>query len=395
MFSNRASSSLQDYCREIYDEGTIIKKQSVQERFNSYAVEFMKSIVAYALSIKLRVGDVNAGKSFSRIIIGDSTAFQLPSGFAVKYKGNGGGASKAGLKIQYCYDLLNPGILDISVYEAINSDYNYPLQDIRKNDLRIEDLGYFKLKRLKDIDEAEAYFLSRIRFGIKVFVLKDGEYVKYDLIKQINKLRTGQIIRQEVYIGEKEKLPVELIIEKVSKKVADEKRRKLKTDKQNKRKAITKQRLIFCDVNAFITNCDEKQLPTDLVRQCYSLRWQIEIMFKAWKSIFNIDKVKPMKIERFECLLYGCLIMIIASTQLLMYYKYKYRKKLKEEISELKFYKTIRSLSADMKIALKNTKSKLLQLLERMDRMVEQFCIKEQKKNKLKPLTILTNLKLT
>jgi len=61
-------------------------------------------------------------------------------------------------------------------------------------------------------------------------------------------------------------------------------------------------------VNAYITNADQDILPTDLIRSIYSLRWQIEIIFKTWKSTFNLDKVKQMKIQRFDCINYGTLI---------------------------------------------------------------------------------------
>ena len=390
-----STQSLEDYCREAFKEGISIRKQSLQERFNGYAADFMKSMVAYALSIKLRVNEVKKSSKFGRIIIGDSTVYQLPPNFAGKYKGTGGGASEAAIKIQYCYDVLGQQIIDVCVQSGTSQDSQYPLQDVQKNDLRVEDLGYFKIQRLRDIQQAGAFFLSRLRLDIKVFILKDGEYECFNLEKEIKKLKRGLITSTEVYIGDKEKFPVRLVLEKVPAAIANEKRRRLKTEKQNKNKRITEKRLVFCDVNAYITNCDEEQLPSRLMRKCYSLRWQIEIMFKAWKSIFKIDKVKQMKLERFECMNYGCLILIIASTQLLMFYKQRYMYKFKEEISELKFYKMIVSLCVELKIVIKNTKQKILQFLDQINFMIQQFCIKEQKKNRLKPLKILTKLKLT
>lgn len=394
-YQKEGTHSLEDYCKEAFKEGISIRKQSLQGRFNVYAVEFMKSMVAYALSIKLRVGEVNTRLKFGRIIIGDSTIFQLPPKFSNKYRGSGGGASQAAVKVQYCYDLLSQQIIDVSVLEGIIPDCSYALQDIQKGDLRIEDLGYFRLQRLRDIHDAEAFFLSRLKFGIKIYVLKDGIYKSFDLLKEVKKMKQGIITSAEVYIGEKEKFPVRLVLEKVSVEIANDKRRRLKTDKQNKRKAISKERLVFCDVNAFITNCNEEQLPNSLIRQCYSLRWQIEIIFKAWKSIFKIDKVKDMKLERFECLHYGCLMLIITSTNLLMFYKQRYLKKYNKEVSELKFYKLIANLHEELKMVLKKTKPKISILMEQIDLMIERFCIKEQKKNRLKPLKILTNLSLT
>jgi hypothetical protein len=389
------TESLEDYCREVYKEGVSIRKQSFHERFNEYAVDFMKSMVSYALSIKLRFNEVKQSSRFSRIIIGDSTVYQLPANFAGKYKGTGGGASEAAMKVQYCYDLLGQHIIDVRVQEGTSQDSKYPLQDLRKDDLRVEDLGYFKIQRFRDIQETGAFFLSRLRFDVKIYVLKNGEYECFNLLKEIKKLKKGLITSTEVYIGDKERFPVRLVLEKVPLAIANEKRRKLKIDKQNKRSGITEKRLILCDINAFITNCNEEQLPTELIRQCYSLRWQIEIMFKAWKSIFKIDKIKQMKLERFECLNYGCLILIIASTQLLMFYKHKYLYECNAELSEIKFFKMIVSFREDLKTVLKKTKQKIAEFLIQIESIIEQFCFKEQKKNKLKPLKILTNLKLT
>lgn len=50
---------------------------------------------------------------FGRIVINDSTVFQLPEEYAEKYKGCGGGASTAGIKNQYCYDLFSQEIIDV------------------------------------------------------------------------------------------------------------------------------------------------------------------------------------------------------------------------------------------------------------------------------------------
>ena len=383
---------MDDLCRELQKDGVQIRKQSLQGRFTEAAANFMRKMVEHALSKKLELDRQKIECQFGRVVIDDSTVFQLPEAYSATYKGSGGGASTAGIKNQYCYDLLAQEIIDITVQQATVPDCKYPLQDLRKNDLRMEDLGYFKIDRFRKIQEAEAYYLSRLKFGVNVYILKQGNYEQLDILKLIGKMKHGEILSLQVYLGEKEKFPTRLVFEKVPEKVANEKRRKLKTDKQNKRKTLSKERLIFCNVNAYVTNCTDEQLPNQLLRQCYSLRWQIEIMFKAWKSFFKIDKVKQMKIERFECFHYGCLMLIIASTHLLRYFKQNHLRKYNKEISELKFFKFISSMKQEMKEAIKKTKLYLTAFIDQLEAIIERTCVKEQKKNRLIPLKILTNL---
>jgi hypothetical protein len=46
------------------------------------------------------------------------------------------------------------------------------------------------------------------------------------------------------------------------------------------------------------------------------LRWQIELVFKTWKSFFEIHKVKRVKKERMECQLLAKLIWILLNWRL-------------------------------------------------------------------------------
>ncbi|EME8127427.1 transposase [Enterococcus faecium] len=41
-----------------------------------------------------------------------------------------------------------------------------------------------------------------------------------------------------------------------------------------------------------VPHCPVPWVKTNQVHSLYSLRWQIELLFKTWKSTFNINQIK-------------------------------------------------------------------------------------------------------
>lgn len=239
------------------------------------------------------------------------------------------------------------------------------------------------------MQDAEAFYLSRLKFDIVVYTFEANEYKVVDLLKLQENLRPGQLQVLTVYLGRENKLPVRLIIEKIPPAVADEKRRKLKSDKQNKRRNLSKERLKFCDINAYITNTDEEQLPAPDVRTYYTLRWQIEIIFKAWKTVYRIDKIKQMKIERFEAIHYGALILILLTNRLLTFCKANLFANDNIELSELKFFKAVKLLLGEVKLMLIYPQKEFLQFITLLLQIAKQSCLKEKKRTKNTPFLII------
>ncbi len=270
----------------------------------------------------------------------------------------------------------------------MQADQVMELPQLQCNDLIIEDLGFFNIDRFKTIIKSNAWFLSRHRFNVTIYTLNGNDYEQFDLLKQERKMDPGDIRSINVFIGAKEKLPVRLILEKVDSRIAAGKRRKLKYDKQNKRKNISSGRLRFCNLNAYITNTTEEQISKHSIRKVYSLRWQIEILFKAWKSVYKIDAVKPMKLERFECMHYGVLLLIILTHHIMAIYKNTMKDRGESEMSELKFFSCIKETLPIFEKAL-NCKQKLRSYFDSLWLMIKTTCLKDQKQLRNTPFTIL------
>lgn len=381
-------ASLQWLCGDLMAHGRCVSKQSLHDRFNARAVAFMKELFLYALATKL---DIPCPKrnGFGRVVVGDSTTIELPEGLRGSYRGFGGSASGAAVKLQYSYDLLSQGDVSLLVQDGSCGDSGQPLVDLREGDLRIEDLGYFALGRFEQVMHAGAFFLSRLRLDTKVYTERDGTYVPLDLASELCHMRPCEPRSLTAYLGAAKKLKVRLVIERVPDAVAGEKRRKLRKYMGWKQKGLTQKRLALCSVNAHITNATEEQLPTDEVRGYYSLRWQVEITFKAWKSVFGIDRVGRMKTERFECMHYASLMLILLTTRLFAFGSSWYLGKGGKEPSMLKFFQIIKAAAPRIRNALQNDRGLLPALIEGLLESVGRIGLKQQKRGRASPYAIL------
>ncbi|MBM7540789.1 transposase [Amphibacillus cookii] len=102
-------------------------------------------------------------------------------------------------------------------------------------------------------------------------------------------------------------------------------------------------------IQMLATNITRQQLDMQALYPIYSLRWQVEILFKTWKSLFDIDKVRAMNPERFECHLYGTLIHILLSSMIAFQCRYYLHKKHQIEGSEYKCIDLAKSAIEDEK----------------------------------------------
>jgi len=336
--------------------GVLMSPQGLNERFNPAAVQLLHDILTELLQRKIAAQTAISGvytKHFRRIRMLDSTVFQLPDVFADKYGGAGGSAHTAGVKIQFECDLLSGNILHLHVGEGKENDQVYGSQcidSLEEGDVRIGDLGYFSLEDFRKIDEKEAYFLSRLKLNTRIYnrnpmpetfrngtVKKHSEYIQIDVEQFLNTLQPGETIElSEVYIGMYEKLPVRVILYRLTEQQLRTRERDIA--KKEKKKGITYKARSkkLSAINFYCTNIPAEYIGTNQIHDFYSLRWQIEILFKTWKSLFSIHVCKKVKLERLECHIYGQLIRIFICSSTMFQMRELLLRKHKKELSEYK-----------------------------------------------------------
>jgi hypothetical protein len=389
--SKSCQISLTEKCQHLLDMGIKITKQGLDKRLNEQASIFLKRVLEELLKIKLIDPQQSRVllKTFKGVKVVDATSFQLPEKMESSYKGFGGGASKSGIKNHYSVDITSAGDVDIEVTHGASSDTKTNLITPQKGILYLYDLGYFTLKTFNNLATNSAFYLCRIKSNTQIWIKTEKGFERLVWKNEMDKMIVGQIKEISVYIGSEKTVECRLVIEKVPQNIADEKRRKLKTDKVNKRKNLSKERLAFCDVNAFITNTSAKQIPADQVRSIYGLRWQIEIYFKTWKSYMNIDKIQNMNVHRFNCTHYGALIYIVLTSKMFFYLKLKHWNTHTVELSELKAMNLLAKRKSQVEKILFEPIKHAKKICSALTHNILNTCIKERKNNKLTPFEVI------
>jgi hypothetical protein len=258
-------------------------------------------------------------EKFRRVRVKDATRFDLPEHLKEYFKGFGGKlTSGAGIGIQYEYDLKNGNTLDFDITDAIRpdcTDAKEKTEDIEAGDLILRDLGYFSINVLREIIDREAFLISRLQTKILVYDLEHQEISFPKLYSWMVKHKITHLQKQ-VLIGKDDKIPVRLIIDIVPEAVYQNRLKKNEQYNRKKGNQTTDDFKARARFNLMITNIPEEDLPDENVYLLYKLRWQIELIFKIWKSTCGIDKLQPMKYHRFICTLYAKLLLVLINNQI-------------------------------------------------------------------------------
>jgi IS4 transposase len=146
--------------------------------------------------------------------------------------------------------------------------------------------------------------VSRFYFRTAVFDLAGQPINLLALLRQQGNLD------QWVRLGQKEKTRVRLVAFRAPAHVANERRRKARAHLQN-RCQLSKAYLELQNWTLFVTNVPAEVLSARQVMELYGQRWQIEIIFKGWKSHFNLEAVScATTAALLEVAIYGKLLFI-------------------------------------------------------------------------------------
>ena len=303
--------SLNDLAQVCADIGVEITAQGLDQRFTEKAVAFLEEMFARAMStfknqIPLPLAIL---QQFNGIYLTDSSVIPLPDSMTQDYRGCGGNGPKASMKVQLVFEFLLGNLAQIALRAGRDPDQSYRdyIQVIPKGALSITDLGYFVLDAIKAIMyERNAYFLSRFLPRVSLLT-PEGE--SFNLLERLQNETRGPV-EFPVLLGKqaKHRLPCRLIALPVPQEVADRRRHKAKEKARRQKTGKSKEVLALMAWTIFVTNVPVEMLSIQQIALLYPVRWQIELVFKLWKSHCGLRRIAGFRRERILVELYGKLI---------------------------------------------------------------------------------------
>ena len=292
---------------------TKVSTQAFDERIDATAMEFMRLCLEKAILMSRRplVFDEGVLAGFDHVYVIDSTNFELHPSLANVFKGCGGGASKAAMRIQFVLDYLT-GTVHIEIGDTKLSDPKTLHAIVRKRGLGmsgiclyLSDLGYFKTATFEEIAAIpDQYFVSKLMFGVK---LADERGKELDLQKLLKKV--PEAFDMTVRIGG---LTCRLVGKRLPDNVVNQRLRKA-NEASERKGGITDAYRLFLHYALCITNLPPRY-SSGVLFVLYRIRWRIELVFKTWKSILSIHKIRSAKHERVMCEVYGKLVLAVLSS---------------------------------------------------------------------------------
>jgi hypothetical protein len=205
-------------------------------------------------------------------------------------------------------DLLTFEVLEILVTDVKESEKLIHFA-YRAGDIVLGDRGYIRRNRVLDVKEQEVEVIGR--FSPSQCPVKDMEGKEILWKEVLSRLAPGQKATLEVKLDDGKRGPQKAWIHLCRKAETEsaEARRKARRKAQKDRRQASELTLLLCEYVMVLTTIGPSELSAEVVLSLYRVRWQIEILFKRWKSLLGLSKLRGKQMSELSwSWLYGKLL---------------------------------------------------------------------------------------
>ena len=267
-----------------------ISAEGLDQRFSDEAVQFLKNMVENALQLGI---ESQMGPTFG--VLGKFNGVYVLDGTKVKVCGSQ----------QHLLTRLN-----LSTGEMIWQQSSQPQHEnhfalthapLPPGALRLADLGFFHLDTFAQLNREAVYWLTRYKTRTTLY---DQEGQALDLVV----LLQTDAVSCPVWVG-KQRLPARLVAHSVPAPVAQKRQDNHRHRAQRKQKPVSTSVLHLAAWTIYLTSIPD--LDFAALDALAHARWQIERVFKLWKSFFRLPQAHSHQPIRLRCLFWAKLLAIL------------------------------------------------------------------------------------
>jgi hypothetical protein len=311
-FLGNPQATLEELTQTAATLGIEISPQALDQRFTASAAACLHKVLLTAIARVITAEPVAIPllERFTAVYVQDSSTIILPEVFTAQWPGCGGSmasSASAALKLQARLE-MRTGRLDVQLQEGRASDRAAVLPGpLPAGALRLADLGYWSLEAFAALEQPKVFWLSRLQIQTAVY---DTTGARQDL-RTLLESQPTDTVELAVALGERQHLAARLVAIRVPQDVAETRRRRLRKAARDKGRQVSATRLALAAWTLFVTNVPAERLTWRETLVLGRMRWQIELLFKLWKSHGRVDESRSTKPWRILCEVYAKLLAML------------------------------------------------------------------------------------
>jgi hypothetical protein len=307
--------------------GIQVSAQALSARMNAQGMMYMAYLLRASLAIFQHQQGLPAAilQGFRHIRLIDSTQMTLPPALRVYFAGNDEQTAK--LKTHLCFDYLqgNLEVLEFVAGRSPDQKCELPVQMAEADTLLMFDLGYFNQHHLATIQSQSAFFITPLQPQLAICTLN---HTPLDLIAHLQGCPANEETLELVCrVGGQVQLPVRLVARRLPAQRVAQRRRQAQAKARDQGYALSPTRWELLAWELLITNLPPTFQPAS-VFALYDLRWQIELVFKLWKSQLHLADFGNWHPHRLFCQLFARLIAAVLFQWLITPYRTAFQRPL-------------------------------------------------------------------
>jgi hypothetical protein len=310
----KPNSSLEDFADFAAEHLDVaVSAKAFEERFTAHAASFLCALFldAFNRSFTTQPALLPLLRRFHGVYVRDATLIHLPDCLAELFPGRTGrdGQRSAALKLVLEMEVGTGLFTEAEILSGLDNEKTAQIagKPLPAGSLLLEDMGFLAGERLHEYVSQGVYVLTRVPAWTAFFEPKGKGFRRLDLLKWLRRA-VGDRLERSVCVFHQQKLQLRLLAVRVPQEVAEQRRQQVRRDAKKRGRPVSQRKLDLCEWHILLTNAPETLLTVNNACAVRRVRWQVELVFKVFKSEGGIEKTQARNRWRVLAELFGKLL---------------------------------------------------------------------------------------